>query len=79
LERLLRGAFRQRRKTVWNALRGAGFPEEGVRAALAAVGLEERLRPQQIPPEAWLEFSRRPEIGNAVRLAEKHDREKGRP
>ncbi|NNL84762.1 MAG: ribosomal RNA small subunit methyltransferase A, partial [Myxococcales bacterium] len=79
LERLLRGAFRRRRKTVWNALRGAGFPEEGVRAALAAAGLEQRLRPQQIPPEAWLEFSRRPEIGNAARSAEEHDREKGQP
>ncbi|RME37620.1 MAG: 16S rRNA (adenine(1518)-N(6)/adenine(1519)-N(6))-dimethyltransferase RsmA [Deltaproteobacteria bacterium] len=39
-DRLVRGAFRQRRKTLRNSLMGAGFAAEHIDAALAAAGID---------------------------------------
>ena len=38
--RVVKAAFGQRRKTLANALRGAGFPKEQVRDALEAAGID---------------------------------------
>ncbi len=75
LEQLLRTAFGRRRKTVWNALRAGGFEDAALEPGLAAVGISKQIRPQEIPPEAWLALSQRDEIWVASRSAEKDDRE----
>ena len=46
--RLVRAAFRQRRKTLLNALTGAGLTKELCRAGLAAAGIAESLRGEQL-------------------------------
>lgn len=48
LFRLIRGAFAQRRKTLLNALGGAGWPKETVSAALAAADLSPTMRAEQL-------------------------------
>ena len=46
--RLVRAAFGQRRKTLLNALTGAGLTKEQCRAGLAAAGIAESLRGEQL-------------------------------
>jgi 16S rRNA (adenine1518-N6/adenine1519-N6)-dimethyltransferase len=46
-------AFRQRRKTLGNALKGVVDP-----AALAAAGLDASARPETVPPDAWVRLAR---------------------
>ncbi len=53
LFRLVEAAFGQRRKTLKNALVGAGYPREGVEAALKALGLPERVRAEELSLEAF--------------------------
>ena len=49
LFRLIRAAFSQRRKTAANAISaGLGLPKPQVLEALAAAGLDARLRPEQL-------------------------------
>jgi 16S rRNA (adenine1518-N6/adenine1519-N6)-dimethyltransferase len=52
VERLARAAFSRRRKTLANALRDE-VPQARLAAALAARGLDARVRPEQVPPEVW--------------------------
>jgi 16S rRNA (adenine1518-N6/adenine1519-N6)-dimethyltransferase len=63
VERFVRAAFGQRRKTLVNALRGAGLappPDpEAVRAALAALGHDPRVRAERLAPEEHLALARR--------------------
>lgn len=68
VEQIARAAFSQRRKVVTNGLarlaerRFAGLAKseqkEGLEALLRAVGIDPRLRPERIEPEAWLELAR---------------------
>lgn len=68
VERIVRAAFGQRRKVVTNGLariaerRFAGLARGEQRAALEALlraaGIDPRLRPERIEPEAWLALSR---------------------
>ena len=46
--RLVRAAFGQRRKTLLNALTGAGLTKELCRAGLTAAGIAESLRGEQL-------------------------------
>lgn len=48
LFRLIRGAFAQRRKTLGNALGGAGFDKAAVAAAMETAGLSPTLRAEQL-------------------------------
>ena len=50
---LVRAAFSARRKTLVNALAGAGAERPRVVAALAALGLAADVRPQVVPPPAY--------------------------
>ncbi len=56
VERVVRGAFGQRRKTLANALRGAGFREPA--AACETVGIDPRARAESLEPEAFLALAR---------------------
>jgi 16S rRNA (adenine1518-N6/adenine1519-N6)-dimethyltransferase len=56
VETVVRAAFGQRRKTLANALRGAGWPDPA--GACAAVGIDPRARAETLPPEAFLALSR---------------------
>jgi 16S rRNA (adenine1518-N6/adenine1519-N6)-dimethyltransferase len=61
VEILVRAAFGQRRKTLANALRGAGLlgPSSREPAALCeAVGIDPRARAESLPPEAFLSLAR---------------------
>ncbi len=51
--RLTRAAFGQRRKTLLNALTGAGLTKEDIRAALAVAGVPENARGEQLSLEAF--------------------------
>ena len=68
LERVVRAAFGQRRKTLQNALRGGGVG--GDRAELLAsferIGIDSRARAETVDPEAFLALSREllPEVSN---------------
>ena len=46
--RLVRAAFGQRRKTLLNALTGAGLTKEMSRAGLTAAGIAENMRGEQL-------------------------------
>jgi len=63
VERVVRAAFGQRRKTLVNSLRGSGLapsPEpEAVRAALAALGHDARVRAERLVPADHLALARR--------------------
>lgn len=48
LFRLIRGAFAQRRKTLYNALGGAGFDKAAVAAAMEQAALSPNLRAEQL-------------------------------
>jgi len=50
---IVRAAFSTRRKTLVNALGGAGADRAEVARALAAVGLPADVRPQAVPPAAY--------------------------
>jgi 16S rRNA (adenine1518-N6/adenine1519-N6)-dimethyltransferase len=56
VEAVVRGAFGQRRKTLANALRGAGWPDPA--AACAAAGIDPRARAESLAPEAFLALAR---------------------
>jgi 16S rRNA (adenine1518-N6/adenine1519-N6)-dimethyltransferase len=61
VERVVRAAFGQRRKTLANALLGAGVHpagEEAPAALLERLGHDPRVRAEQLTPEALLELSR---------------------
>lgn len=54
IERVVRGAFAHRRKTLANALKGAlDLPPERVTAALEACGLPQGVRAERVPPASW--------------------------
>jgi len=50
---LIEAAFGKRRKTLLNALAGAGFPKERVEAALKALGLPPAVRAEELDLEAF--------------------------
>jgi 16S rRNA (adenine1518-N6/adenine1519-N6)-dimethyltransferase len=56
VEAVVRAAFGQRRKTLANALRGAGFPDPA--GACAAAGIDSRARAEALAPEALLALAR---------------------
>jgi 16S rRNA (adenine1518-N6/adenine1519-N6)-dimethyltransferase len=56
VEVVVRGAFGQRRKTLANALRGAGLADPGT--ACAAAGIDPRARAESLAPEAFLALAR---------------------
>jgi len=56
IEAVVRAAFGQRRKTLANALRGAGLPEPA--EACAAVGIDPRARAESLAPEAFRALTR---------------------
>lgn len=62
VERVVRAAFAQRRKTLFNCLRAAGFAPAGERAvldaALAAAGIPPSARAETIEPERLLALAR---------------------
>jgi 16S rRNA (adenine1518-N6/adenine1519-N6)-dimethyltransferase len=62
IERVIRAAFAQRRKTLVNSLRGApleGLPSaEALGAVLASVGIPPRARAESVPPERFLALAR---------------------
>jgi 16S rRNA (adenine1518-N6/adenine1519-N6)-dimethyltransferase len=61
VERLVRAAFSTRRKTLANALRGAGIAAQGAGAPadlLAAVGLDARVRAEDVTPTQFLALAR---------------------
>ena len=55
--RIVRAAFGQRRKTMRNALAGAGLTRDAAIAALAAAGIAENARGEQLPIEAFAQLS----------------------
>jgi 16S rRNA (adenine1518-N6/adenine1519-N6)-dimethyltransferase len=63
VEAVVRAAFGQRRKTLANALRGAGLAEPG--AACAAAGIDPRARAESLAPEAFLALARAFEASGA--------------
>jgi 16S rRNA (adenine1518-N6/adenine1519-N6)-dimethyltransferase len=62
VERVVRAAFAQRRKTILNCLRGSGFAPRGERepllAALAEAGIDPGARAETVPPERFLALTR---------------------
>ena len=60
VERVVRAAFGQRRKTLQNALRGGGFGAEPEKllASIARVGIDPRARAETLEPEAFLSLAR---------------------
>jgi len=60
LERIVRGGFAQRRKTLLNSIArsGAAVSAERVAAALAARGIDPRARAEQLPLEEYLALAR---------------------
>jgi 16S rRNA (adenine1518-N6/adenine1519-N6)-dimethyltransferase len=61
VERLVRAAFSTRRKTLANALRGAGIAAPGAvapAALLANVGLDARVRAEEVSPVEFLALAR---------------------
>ncbi len=58
VERFLRAAFGQRRKTLVNALRGGGWQPEAVRRALAEAGHPENVRAERLTPQQLLVLAR---------------------
>jgi len=55
--RVVRGSFGQRRKTLSNALRGAGFSKEAVRAAMERTGIEPQRRGETLSLEEFARLS----------------------
>ena len=82
VEQLARAAFGQRRKVITNGLarlaerRFAGLGKEAQREALESVlrtaGIDPRLRPERVEPEAWLALAR---AFGAVELVEPEEHE----
>jgi len=58
LRRLTRRAFLQRRKQMRGTLAPEGVTREAVMEALEALGFPETARPEELPPDAWLAFSK---------------------
>lgn len=66
VERVARAAFSQRRKTIVNALRGAGFPVGGdavavrvaIEGALDEAGIEPGTRAETVAPERYVALAR---------------------
>lgn len=67
VERVARAAFGQRRKTLANALRGGlGAPAGRIEAALAALGLDLRVRAEALAPEVFPALARALDGAGAV-------------
>jgi len=60
VERVARGAFGNRRKTLWNAMRAGSFSggDEALRAALAKCEIDPRVRGETLAPETFLDLAR---------------------
>jgi 16S rRNA (adenine1518-N6/adenine1519-N6)-dimethyltransferase len=67
VERVVRAAFSQRRKTLVNALRGGGFEPEAVVRALDGLGIDRRARAESLAVEQLLAVARAlaPEAGES--------------
>lgn len=59
--RLVKAAFNQRRKTLWNCLKASGFAsdDEDLRAALAEAGIDPKRRGETLSLEEFATLSRR--------------------
>jgi 16S rRNA (adenine1518-N6/adenine1519-N6)-dimethyltransferase len=60
VRRLVRAAFSARRKTLVNALAGAGADRARAAAALAGAGLPANVRPEAVPPPAYAALAAEP-------------------
>jgi len=60
VRRLVRAAFSARRKTLVNALAGAGADRARAAAALADTGLPPGVRPEAVPPPVYAALGREP-------------------
>jgi len=61
LRKIVKGAFSQRRKTLFNALRSSPFlsvEEVRLRGALQAAGIDPARRPETLAPEEFLRLAR---------------------
>ncbi len=58
LQRLLRAAFAQRRKTLFNNLRAAGVPAPALEGFLRECGIPARARAEEVPPAGFLCLAR---------------------
>lgn len=58
-ERVVRGAFQKRRKTLPNAMSGIGFPKSQLKDVISAVGLDLRIRPERVEFDEFAELARR--------------------
>lgn len=56
--RVVRGSFGQRRKTLLNALKGAGFPAETLKAAFDRMGLDSNRRGETLSLEEFAALAR---------------------
>jgi 16S rRNA (adenine1518-N6/adenine1519-N6)-dimethyltransferase len=56
-EAVVRAAFGQRRKTIANALKGGGFPEEKIRAALKEAGVSPQARAETVSIEKFAKLA----------------------
>jgi 16S rRNA A1518/A1519 N6-dimethyltransferase RsmA/KsgA/DIM1 with predicted DNA glycosylase/AP lyase activity len=56
----VRAAFSARRKTLVNALAGAGADRARAAAALAGAGLPANVRPEAVPPSAYAALAAEP-------------------
>jgi len=59
VRKLTRCAFTRRRKQLPGILGGAGVEKEEAAAALQALGLSPKARPEELTPQDWLAFSRK--------------------
>lgn len=57
--RVVRAAFQQRRKTLPNAVRGAGFDKAFLRDVIVEVGLDPRVRPERVSFEGFAALAKR--------------------
>lgn len=61
--RVVRGSFGQRRKTLLNALKGAGFPAETLKAAFERMGLDSNRRGETLSLEEFAALARALDAG----------------
>ncbi len=54
--RFVQGVFAGRRKTLRKAMAVAGLTPPQVAAAVSAAGVDDGCRPEQVPPDAWLQM-----------------------
>lgn len=56
-KRIVKNAYQKRRKTLPNALGGLGVDKDTLREAIDAVGLDQRVRPERVPFDAFVELA----------------------